>query len=173
VAVPPAILIRVSHLGWFDGSRAMPGPWPAWSVVAKQQIIRSQPACRDVGHDLGGDLGAELEPPVLLVLGVVLDQEPATGRAFLAGDLHDSAADGKDPRDRIQITGPQLGQLTPPQAAFNVGLHQQPGIRVRQRCIQQVELRDGDNPSRLLQDWRGLHPPARMDRDNLIPPGRW
>jgi hypothetical protein len=36
----------------------------------------------DVGLDLGGDLGAELEPPVLLVLRVVLDQEPAAGRVL-------------------------------------------------------------------------------------------
>ena len=69
---------------------------PVRGLVAEEQVIRSQPEGLDVGYDLGGDLGAELESPVLLVLRVVLDQEPAPRWVLVAGDVDDGAADGED-----------------------------------------------------------------------------
>ena len=38
---------------------------------------------------------------------------------------------------------PQLGQFSPPEAALDVGLHQQPGIRVRQCLVQEIEFGGG------------------------------
>ena len=95
--------------------------------------------------DLGGDLLAELEPPVFLVLRVVLDQEPAAGWVLLPGQLDDSAADGKDAGLDVQVVDPQLSQLTPAQAAFDVRLDQQLGVRIRQRLVEAVELGGGDD----------------------------
>ena len=75
--VPPAMDIRVREAGCLDDAEAAPDSGPGRGLVAEEQVIGSQPASADVSQELGGDLGAELEPPVLLVLRVVLDQEPA------------------------------------------------------------------------------------------------
>jgi hypothetical protein len=60
-------------------------------LVAEEQVVGPQPEGVDVGHDLG----AELEPAVLLVLRVVLDQETTSRWMLLAGDADDGAADGE------------------------------------------------------------------------------
>ncbi|GAA5087182.1 hypothetical protein GCM10023259_100770 [Thermocatellispora tengchongensis] len=46
-------------------------------VVGEEQVVGGQVAFGDVGLDLEGEVEGELEPPVLLVLGVVLDEEAA------------------------------------------------------------------------------------------------
>ena len=75
--VPSAAGVRVRQAWCLNDAEAAPGRGPVQGLVAEQQVIRPKPAGLDVGHDLGGDLSAELEPPVLLILRVVLDQEPA------------------------------------------------------------------------------------------------
>jgi hypothetical protein len=101
-----------------------------------------------MGAQLADDLGAELEPAVLLVLGVVLDQEPAALGMELRVDLDDRTAHGQDPGPEVKVRYPKLGQLTPPQAALDVGLDQQLRLRVGKRRVEHVELlgRD-DRPS--------------------------
>lgn len=87
---------------------------------------------------------------------VVLAQEPAAGWILLGRNLHHSAADGEDVGELVQVADPQLGQFSPAQAALDVGLHQQPGIRVRQGLIQEIEFGGGNDPPRLLRDRRRL-----------------
>src|SRR6266496_5512604 len=77
VPVLAAFLVWLGHCR--HGSRthvAAPGlgsfGWP----IGKDQVIAAESIGGHVGLDLGGDLRAELEPPVFLVLRVVLDQEP-------------------------------------------------------------------------------------------------
>jgi hypothetical protein len=112
VPVPPTMGIQVRHASGLDGTTLTPGREAVRSLVAEQQVVGSQRAGADVGHDLGGDLGAELEPPVLLVLRVVLGREPAARWVLLGRYLHDGAADGQDAGGQIQVTNPQLGQLS-------------------------------------------------------------
>jgi len=97
-------------------------------LIAEQQIVAPQAVRLHMCRELGGDLGAELEPAELPALGIVLDHEPAAGRMLAGAQLDYRPADGQDPGGRVQVADPQLGQLAPAQAAFNVGLDQQPEV---------------------------------------------
>jgi hypothetical protein len=66
VPVPSAVAVRIRHARRIDCGQAS-GHGSAWGLVTEQQVVRPQPTVADVGRDLGGDLGAELEPPVFLV----------------------------------------------------------------------------------------------------------
>ena len=55
--------------------------WPRRKLGHReQQVIVPKTVLIDVGLDLGDDASAEPEPPVFLVLRVVLDEEPAAVR---------------------------------------------------------------------------------------------
>src|SRR5260221_8687552 len=58
--------------------------------------IEAETRARDVRGELGGQLLAELEAAVLLVLRVLLDQEPLAGGVELRVDLDDRAAYRQD-----------------------------------------------------------------------------
>jgi hypothetical protein len=96
VPVLTALLVRLRHARRERTCRAAaPRPgllrWP----VGEQEVIVTETLGRDMGADLDGDLLAELESPVLLVLGVVLDEEPAAVRVLIRGELNHRAADGQ------------------------------------------------------------------------------
>ena len=58
-----------------------PDRWPRRKPGHReQQVIVAEAVLLDVGLDLGDDASAEPEPPVFLVLRVVLDEEPAAVR---------------------------------------------------------------------------------------------
>src|SRR6185312_10874397 len=115
----------------------------------EQEGIRAEAAGGDVGLELDDDLRAELEPPVLLVLGVMLDEEPLAVGVEFSVELDDLAAHGQHPGSRVEIPDPQFGQLAPAEPALDGGLHQEPGICVRQRPVDRIELlRSNDGPYR-------------------------
>lgn len=171
-AVPVAASVGVG-LGHAErpgrGGGAWPGPGLGWRGVGEQQVVRLEVAGRDVGGDLSGDLLAELEPPVLLVFRVVLDQEPAGAVGIVVGaELDDGAADGQDAGGQVQVTGPQLGQLAPAHPALDSGLGQELGVRAGQRVVEPAELAGGDDAARLGRDRRGLDAAAGVDGDDLV-----
>ena len=86
-------------------------PRPVLCRHLEQQVVPAKAAFGDVILELGGDLDAELEAPVLLVLGVGLHQEPSALRVELGMDLDDCTADGQHAGGELQIAHPQLGQL--------------------------------------------------------------
>jgi len=59
--------------------------------------------------DLCDDLGAEPEPPVLLVLGIVLDEEPAALRVEPRRRLDNHPAHRQDAGAEVDVARTQLG----------------------------------------------------------------
>ena len=113
--------------------------------ITKIRSSGPRPASRDVGADLAGQLGAELEAAVLLVLGVFLDEEPLAVGVEFRVDLDHSAADGQDAGDGFEVFNPQLGQFAPAEAGLDVGLRQQFQSAIRNRRVDRVELLRGDD----------------------------
>src|ERR1700730_12282446 len=77
VPVLAAFLVRLGHTVRGRGgivARPFSSRLRGW-LVGEQQIIVPEAIGCDVCCELCGDLLAELEPPVFLVFGVVLDQE--------------------------------------------------------------------------------------------------
>jgi hypothetical protein len=80
---------------------------------------------------------------VLSVFWVALDHEaPALGMEARRYFDHD-AAHREDPGAEVQVPDPELGQLAPPQAAFDVGFREESDVSVRERRIEGVELLRG------------------------------
>ncbi len=90
--------------------------------------------------EFGSELLAELQAPVFLILGVLLDQEPLARWVELRVDLNDRSADGENPGDGIEVLDAELGQLAPPQAGLDVGLDEQPRRRVGQGVVDGAKL---------------------------------
>jgi hypothetical protein len=88
--------------------------WGPWSAI---RSVRAEVLGRNMSLDLGNDLLAELESPVLLVLGVALYQEPLAVGVKPAVQLDDLAADREHPGDEVKIPDPKLGQLAPAEPA--------------------------------------------------------
>jgi hypothetical protein len=131
VPVPPPYSVRLGppeHVRVHHKPQ-LPHPRSFLLRCPEQQIDPPQPVLLRVHLQLRRDLHAELEAPELFVLGIVLDQEPPALRVKLREHLHHGAAHGQHPRPEVQIAHPRFGQLTPPKAAFDVGLHQQPPAR--------------------------------------------
>jgi hypothetical protein len=125
-----------------DHSRA--GPCECWYV---QTVVG------------GGGAYRFHEPPVLLVVGVVLDEEPLAVGMELTVELDDLPGDREHPASNVQIAGPEFRQLTPPQPAPYGRLNQELGIGIRQRCVDPVELLGGDDgPRGWRAPWESLHP---------------
>ena len=83
-------------------------------------------------------------------------------------DLHDRPADRQHPGREVQITHPQLGQLTPAQAALHRRLCQQLGLRTRQALAHGSELLRRDDRARLSRDRRGPDALARVQERHLV-----
>jgi hypothetical protein len=99
-------------------------PW--WKLRhGEYEVIGADAVSGDVLLYLLDDLQAELELPVLPVLGVVLDEEAAALAVEAPRQLNGHPAHRHHPRAEIQIPGPQLGELPPAHAALDVGLNQQ------------------------------------------------
>src|SRR5260370_40064960 len=122
VPVSAAVLVRLGHPGWGSAGGAAPGCGLLGWLVGEQEVIVAEFLGGDVNPDLADDLLAELEPPVLLVLRVILDQEPGPVRVLARGELDDGAAAGQDAGFEVQVTDPDLGPLSPAPPAFTVGL---------------------------------------------------
>jgi hypothetical protein len=75
----------------------------------EDQIARPDVPVLDVRGDLSYELRAQLEAPVFLVLGILLDQEPVTGGVELRIHLDNRAANCQDPGDEINVADSQLG----------------------------------------------------------------
>jgi hypothetical protein len=108
MAVLEAFLVRrLGHPGRRSGGGASePGPGLLGCLVGDQEVIVAEVFGGCVGLDLGNDLLAELEPPVFLVLRVVLDQEPASVGVLVASELDNGAADGQDAGREVQVANP-------------------------------------------------------------------
>src|ERR1035441_6821666 len=74
----PVLAASLVGLGEPEGARLGDHAKRNWRNCSprEQESIRAEAASLDVGPQFGDDLQAELDPPVLLVLGVVLNQEP-------------------------------------------------------------------------------------------------
>jgi len=83
-------------------------------------------------------------------------------------DLHDRPADRQHPGREVQVTHPQLGQLTPAQAALHRSLHQQLGLRIGQALAHGSELLRRDDRARLSRDRRGPDALARVQERHLV-----
>src|SRR5450755_1331655 len=156
---------RTWRLSWVCREARMPHGQGAGH--REQQVILAKPAFPDMHFELGDDLRAELEPPVLLVLGVVLDEEPAALRVEPRGQLDDHPAHRQDTRAEVDVARTQLGQLAPPQAALDVRLRKKLHVR-RQRQVELVELLRRDDGPRLLRNWRGLPSADWMQVDDVV-----
>ena len=84
--------LQVRRLGWGEQQRR-----------GEQQIVGRKLMVGDVGLELVGDVGGELDAAVLAVFGVVLDQEPATGGVELGDEFDRDPADGEHPHPRVQV----------------------------------------------------------------------
>ena len=125
----------------------------------------------DVGLELGGNLRAELEPPVLLVLRVVPDEEPPAVGMELPVEFDDLPAHRQHPVSEVQVADPQFGQFTPAQPALDVGLDEKLHRAGRQRQVELVELLWGHDPAGLPGDRRGFHSPHGMQVDDVVERG--
>ena len=79
----------------------------------------------DVGRDPPDDLWAQLELAVLLVLGIVLDEEPAAVRMKPRRELHDDPTDRQYAGGEVEVVRSQFGQFAPAKAALDIRLHEQ------------------------------------------------
>jgi len=111
---------------------------------------------------------AELEAAVLLVLRVLLDQEPLAGRVELRVHLDDSPADRQDPGPEIKVLHAEFGQLAPPQAALDVGLDQEPGAIIGKRPVNGVELLGADDLERFPRDGGRLDALAGVQEGHVV-----
>jgi hypothetical protein len=169
VPVLPAFLVRLGHSGRGRVScAARPGSGLRGCLIGEEEVILAKALGCDVSPDLAGDLLAELEPPVLFVLGVILDQEPSSVGVVVLGEFDDGAADGQDAGLVVEVADPDFRQLTPAHPAFDVGLHQQSRVRVGQCLVQALKLGGGDDAAGSFGDRRCLHTVARVDGDHLV-----
>jgi hypothetical protein len=91
------------------GHGTQPGGGGVLPVHREDQIARPEVRVLDVRGDLDSELCAQLEAAEFLVLGILLDQEPATGGMELRIHLDNRAANCQDPGDEIHVTEAQLG----------------------------------------------------------------
>jgi len=90
----------------------------------------------------------------------------------LGVDLGDGASDGDDPGRYVQVAGPELGQLAPPQPGAQRDFDEQPGGVRGQRDEQRLELVRCDDPILLHRHGRGLHAAAGVqDHDEVVQRG--
>ena len=134
----------------------------------EQQIVRCELVFGDVGLELVGDVGGELDAAVFAVFGVVLDQEPAAGGVELRDQLDRDPADGEHPHPRVQIGRSEFDEFGPAQPGLDQHLSHQPRGVGRERGVELVELVRGDDRAQLLRHRRRLHAAARVQPGDLV-----
>jgi hypothetical protein len=86
----------------------------------EQQVVVAEGVLLDVCRYLRDDLRAELELTMLLVLGIVLDEEAASLGMEPWWQFDDHPADRQDAGAEVEVPGPQFGELAPAQPALDV-----------------------------------------------------
>jgi hypothetical protein len=99
VLVLPALLVRLGEtqrLGIRQDFRDEPSPRACGNPQLEQQILGAEPMLGDVLLDLVDQVAGDLHLTPLLVLRVVLHQEPWTIDLSLARQVDDAAGDRQD-----------------------------------------------------------------------------
>jgi hypothetical protein len=113
----------------------------------------------DEAPDACGHRRRQLQATAQLALRVRLDVEPTAVGVELRVQHHDRAADGQDPAGSVQITAARLGQFAPAQPGVDRHLDQQPGLLVRQRGVDRLELLERDTMRNALRGAVGVLTP--------------
>src|ERR1017187_2341216 len=137
----------------------------------EDEVIVGQAAITSVCPELVSDLAGQLDPAVLTVLRVVLDEEPAAVWVELRVHFHHCPADCQHSGREVDVAHPQLGELAPAQAGLDLRLGKQPHRVVRQRIEDTSELLRGDDRARLLRHGGRLHTLAWVDEYDLVVQG--
>ena len=88
-------------------------------MTCEQQRVRPKASPLDVRREFRGDLRAELELPVLLVLGVADDEKPPAVRMKPLVQLDDLPAHSEDAANEIYISYLEFRQFAPAEAGFD------------------------------------------------------
>ena len=114
----------------------------------ENELTRPDVVDGDVLPDHLGDVGVDLHPAVLAVLGVLPGQEPVPGRVEVRGHLDRGLADGEHAAAEVEVLGGERDQL----AVSRTGRYPEPGEDlgrlVWQRRVDPLELRDSRDHDR-------------------------